>query len=336
MIHEERGAPLPERPLESVCRQGGLRPHGLDTTLETYGGGVPGGDRRAEIPWRTTIAPGRTDMGSALPKAKTRPVSWNALEKIEPFTQEVKAQLEILKSRRRAKVFPNDALSGEMLDKVIMSIWCVCYGGMQWRTIGLLTGIPFTTMYSCFARWNRLGLWKGLVVDLLRRCRVACGDKCNPSVRVADSRSCRSSPTCGKRGIDGGKKVKGIKINILVDKHGFPLAVALSTANVHDCVGIIPALRICLQVSGHVFRRFEPTETAGEDGDEGYQNESDGGCVRPVEDRIQPAIAAEPSEGSLDDPSDFGGNEFSFGAPHLGLDLDSKILPRGLQVFSLI
>src|SRR3954463_16755135 len=46
------------------------------------------------------------------------------------------------------------------------------YGGMQWRTIGLLTGIPFTTMYSCFARWNRLGLWKGLVVDLLRRWRV--------------------------------------------------------------------------------------------------------------------------------------------------------------------
>src|SRR4051794_4489620 len=89
-------------------------------------------------------------------------------------------------------------------------------------------------------------------------------------------------------------------------------------------------------VSGHVFRRFEPTETAGEDGDEGYQNESDEACVRPVEDRIQPAIAAEPSEGSLDDPSDFGGNEFSFGAPHLGLDLDSKILPRGLQVFSLI
>jgi transposase len=122
---------------------------------------------------------------------------------------------------------------------------------MQWRTIGLLTGIPFTTMYSCFARWNRLGLWKGLVVDLLRRWRVACGDKSNPSVLVADSRSCRSSPTCGKRGIDGGKKVKGIKINILVDKHGFPLAVAISTANVHDCVGIIPALK---EVSTSGFR----------------------------------------------------------------------------------
>src|SRR3954452_6787471 len=95
-------------------------------------------------------------------------------------------------------------------------------------------------------------------------------------------------------------------------------------------------LRICSQVSGHVFRHFEPMETAGEDGDEGYLNESDEACVRPVEDRVQPAIAAEPSEGPLDDPSDFAWNEFSFGATHLGLDLDSKILPNGLQVFSLI
>ena len=29
----------------------------------------------------------------------------------------------------------------------------------------------------------------------------------------------------------------------MVDKHGFPLAVNISTANVHDTVGIVPALR---------------------------------------------------------------------------------------------
>jgi transposase len=60
---------------------------------------------------------------------------------------------------------------------------------------------------------------------------------------VVDSRSCRSAPTCGKRGIDGGKKVKGVKINLVVDKHGFPLAVNISRANVHDTAGIVPALR---------------------------------------------------------------------------------------------
>lgn len=181
-------------------------------------------------------------MGSALPKAKMRPVSWNALEKIEPFTAEVKAQLERLRSKQRVKIFPHEPLSGEKLDKVIMSIWCVCYGGMQWRTIGHLTGIPFATIYSCFARWERLGLWKMLLEDLLRRWRVACGDTPAPTAVIMDSRSCRSSPTCGKRGIDGGKKVKGVKINIAVDKHGFPLGINITTANVHDTVGIVPAL----------------------------------------------------------------------------------------------
>src|SRR3954451_1508313 len=97
-------------------------------------------------------------------------------------------------------------------------------------------------------------------------------------------------------------------------------------ASIDDATHVI--VRICSQVSGHVFRRFEPTETAGEDGDEGYQNESDEACVRPVEDRIQPAIAAEPSEGSLDDPSDFGRNEFSFGATHLV----STSIPRSCPV----
>ena len=181
-------------------------------------------------------------MGSAVPKAKMRPVSWNALEKIEPFTEEVKKHLECLKSPQRVKVFAHEPLHDETLDKVIVSIWCVCYGGMPWRTVGLLTGLPFATVYSCFARWERLGLWKALLVDLFRRWRVACGDTPEPSAVVMDSRSCRASPTCGKRGIDGGKKIKGITINIVVDKHGFPLAVNITTANVHDTVGIIPTL----------------------------------------------------------------------------------------------
>jgi transposase len=182
-------------------------------------------------------------MGSPVGEAKTPPASWNALEKIEPFTAAVKAHLERLKAVRGAKVFPRQPLSGERLDKVIMAIWCVCYAGMQWRTIARLVDIPFATLYSCFARWDRLGLWQALLRDLWRRWRQACGDASEPSAVVIDSRPCRSAPTCGKRGIDGGKKVKGVKLHLVVDKHGFPLAVTVSTANVHDTVGILPALK---------------------------------------------------------------------------------------------
>lgn len=182
-------------------------------------------------------------MGSLITQAKVRPVSWNALEKVEPFTAAVKQHLAVLKSQRRAKVFPKAPLPEATLDKVIMCIWCVCYGGLQWRAVCRLADLPFGTVYSCFARWSRLGLWKALLLDLLRRWRIACGDHPKPSVVLVDSRSCRSAPTCGKRGIDGGKKVKGVKINLVVDKHGFPLAVNISKANVHDTVGIVPALR---------------------------------------------------------------------------------------------
>jgi hypothetical protein len=38
---------------------------------------------------------------------------------------------------------------------------------------------------------------------------------------VADSRSLRSAPTAWVRGIDGGKLVKGIKLCVVCDKHGF-------------------------------------------------------------------------------------------------------------------
>jgi hypothetical protein len=57
-----------------------------------------------------------------------------------------------------------------------------------------------------------------------------------------DSRSCRSAPSCLGRGNDGGKKIEGIKIHLVVDKYGFPLAIAVSPANVHDIRGIVPVL----------------------------------------------------------------------------------------------
>jgi transposase len=60
---------------------------------------------------------------------------------------------------------------------------------------------------------------------------------------VIDSRSCRSAPSCFTRGIDGGKKIRGVKIQVAVDKHGIPLAIDVAPANTHDTKGIVPVLR---------------------------------------------------------------------------------------------
>src|SRR3954452_9132940 len=102
--------------------------------------------------------------------------------------------------------------------------------------------IPFGTLYTLFARWTRLGLWRRLLNRLIQTWRQACGDTPDPSAVIVDSRSCRSAPACFGRGFNGGKKIKGIKIHLAVDKYGFPLAITVSPANVHDSKGIVPVL----------------------------------------------------------------------------------------------
>lgn len=137
---------------------------------------------------------------------------------------------------------PRAALERAVLEKAILAIWCVCFCGMQWRAVGKLSAISFNTLYALFARWTRLGLWRRLLDRLAKKWRISCGDTPEPSALIIDSRSCRSSPTCGERGIDGGKKIKGVKIHLAVDKHGFPRSIKISTANVHDTVGILPVI----------------------------------------------------------------------------------------------
>ena len=61
---------------------------------------------------------------------------------------------------------------------------------------------------------------------------------------MIDSRSCRSPPSCFERGIDGGKKIRGVKINVAVDKYGIPLAIDVSPTNRHDTKGIVLFLRL--------------------------------------------------------------------------------------------
>jgi transposase len=184
-------------------------------------------------------------MGTAVRTAKTSPASWDAFSDVEAFVDEVLMELESMAAdgTRPTRSGPKPPLTGAALRKAIMAIWCVGFCGMQWRAIGLLCDIPFSTLYTLFARWTRLGLWRRLLDRLRRTWRLACGDTADPSTVVIDSRSCRSAPSCFTRGIDGGKKIRGVKIQIAVDKHGIPLGIDVASANTHDTKGIVPVLR---------------------------------------------------------------------------------------------
>jgi transposase len=184
-------------------------------------------------------------MGTATRPAMTIPASWDAFSDVDAFVDEVLAELAAMAAdgSRPMRSGPKPALAGAELRKAIMAIWCVGFCGMQWRAIGRLSGIPFGTLFSLFARWTRLGLWRRMLDRLRRTWRLACGDTPEPSTVVIDSRSCRSAPSCVTRGIDGGKKIRGVKIQVAVEKYGIPLAIDVSPANTHDTKGIIPVLR---------------------------------------------------------------------------------------------
>jgi len=204
-------------------------------------------------------------MGTAVHPASTTPASWDAFTDVDAFVDEVLAELAVMAAdgTRPTRSGPKPALTGAALRKAIMALWCVCFCGLQWRAIGQLSGIPFGTLYTLFARWTRLGLSHRLLDRLRRTWRVACGDTPEPSTVVIDSRTCRSAPSCFARGIDGGKKVRGVKVHIAVEKYGIPLAIDASPANVHDTKGIVPVLR---QLAG---RGFQGPAL----GDRGYRGE---------------------------------------------------------------
>lgn len=192
-------------------------------------------------------------MGTAVHPASTTAASWDAFADVDAFVDEVLAELTAMTTdgTRPTRPSPRAPLTGAALRKAIMAIWCVCFCGMQWRAIGQLSGIPFGTLYALFARWTRLGLWRRLLDRLRRTWRLACGDTPEPSTVVIDSRTCPSAPTCFARGVDGGKKIRGIKIHLGVEKYGIPLAIDAAPANVHDTKGIVPVLR---QLAGHGFQ----------------------------------------------------------------------------------
>jgi transposase len=75
-----------------------------------------------------------------------------------------------------------------------------------------------------------------------RGARPSLGKSPAPSTGIVDSQSVTSGPQKGERGVDGNKKVKGIKRHVLTCSFGFVLAVFVSAANLHDTHGLEPLL----------------------------------------------------------------------------------------------
>ena len=70
--------------------------------------------------------------------------------------------------------------------------------------------------------------------NLRETVRLKMGQKAEASLGIMDSQSVRWGDNRSLNGIDGNKKVKGVKRHVVVDKNGFLLAVMVTIACVHD------------------------------------------------------------------------------------------------------
>jgi putative transposase len=83
-----------------------------------------------------------------------------------------------------------------------------------------------------------------LLSKLRENVRFKRGQNKEASVGIMDSQSVRWGNNQSLKGVDGNKKVKGIKRHIVVDKNGFLLTVMVTIANVHDSKAAYLLMRV--------------------------------------------------------------------------------------------
>lgn len=105
--------------------------------------------------------------------------------------------------------------------------------GCQWRFLPKDFG-PWQTVRSWHDRFRADGVWTDAAALLTRGVRRSRGHVAEPTTAILDSQSVVSGPQRGERGVDGNKRVKGIKRHVLTCSLGFVLAVLVTAANLHD------------------------------------------------------------------------------------------------------
>ncbi len=119
------------------------------------------------------------------------------------------------------------------LREIWNTIFYLVKTGCQWRMLPSHFA-PWELVYYYYRKWSSLGEFDLLLNNLREKVRVKNGQNPEASVGIMDSQSVRWGDNRSLNGIDGNKKVKGIKRHVVVDKNGFLIAVMVTIACVHD------------------------------------------------------------------------------------------------------
>jgi putative transposase len=119
------------------------------------------------------------------------------------------------------------------LRDVVDAIFYVNRTGVQWRY--LPHDFPdWEVVYSYFRKWGKDGTWDRVQRVLREGVRQQAGRDATPSMGCVDSQSVKGTECGGEHGIDGHKKINGVKRHVLVDTLGLLLAVVVTAASVTD------------------------------------------------------------------------------------------------------
>jgi putative transposase len=129
------------------------------------------------------------------------------------------------------------------LRKIWDAILYVVKTGCQWRM--LPNDFPkWQLVYYYFKKWVDLEEFDLLLEKLRSKIRLKKGQTKEPSLGVMDSQSVRWGNNRSLNGIDGNKRVKGIKRHVIVDTNGFLIAVMVTVANIHDSQAALLLMRV--------------------------------------------------------------------------------------------
>ena len=119
------------------------------------------------------------------------------------------------------------------LREIWNAIFYLVKTGCQWRMLPSHFA-PWELVYYYYRKWSSLGEFDLLLNNLREKVRVKNGQNPEASVGIMDSPNVCWGDNRSLNGIDGNKKVKGIKRHVVVDKNGFLIAVMVIIACVHD------------------------------------------------------------------------------------------------------